>query len=174
MHEVVSRIARSFSRTLGTIEEKKATREGLTGVFATLAREHGEMKALLLLVGAANDPKVWREGFPRIRTELLAHERAEARAVYPVLRQHEALSAIAEAHEVDARNIEAQLDRLSATDCEHPDWKATYDALVDLFNRHAKQEEDEYFPEASRVLGPEGCERLPGVYEAAKALPGSS
>jgi hypothetical protein len=156
------------SKVVGGMKAAKATLEGLSGVFRQLTQEHGEVTALLVRVKMTSDVGVRRELFPTIRSELLAHERGEMREVYPAFRQHPDLEGMARNHEVEAGQLERALDDLSATDYADATWGKKFVELVNLVDRHVKEEESEYFPAANRVLGKDEAERLKGRYLAAK------
>ena len=76
-----NRMDHAIAKTKGTVKAVKARFEGLTGVFATLAKQHGEAGSLLHAVVADRSKR--EELWPQIRTALLSHERAEMRVIYP-------------------------------------------------------------------------------------------
>jgi len=153
---------------MGAVKAAKATIDNLPGVFKQLTREHGEVTALLLRVKMSSDVKVRRELFPTIREELLAHEKGELAVVYPAFREHEELAGYAEMHEREAGTLERMLQRLSSTAYDDAQWGPTFAELVNTVQRHAKEEEDEFFPVAGRILGKEAAEELKTRYEAKK------
>jgi hypothetical protein len=168
MPNMANRVEEMASKAAGAMKAAKAMATGLTGVFKQLAREHGEVTALLLRVKQSSDVQTRRELFPKIRKELLAHEKGELREVYPAFRQHTELQAMAESHEQEAGQLEALLNELNALPSEDPAWPQKFANLVELVEHHTKEEEDEYFPTASRILGKEETERLQAPYEKAR------
>ncbi len=157
------------SEGAGMLKEAKARALGLTGVFAHLAKEHGEVTALLLRVKASSDPSVRDQLFPRIRIELLSHEKGELAEVYPVFREHPELMKFADQHDSEARNLEQQIALVTETSTTDPTWQQHFQKLVDLVSEHVKEEEGTFFPEASRVLGREESNELLSRFERAKA-----
>lgn len=157
------------SQAGGALKAIKAKIEGLTGVFAQLSREHGEVTVMLQRVKASSDPRVREEFFPKIRTELLSHERGELSAVYPAFRTRPELETFADEHAAEAQDLEHQIAVLAGTDYADPSWPGRFDTLVDLVSKHVKEEEGTFFPAASRVFGREESDRLLGQYQAAKA-----
>jgi hemerythrin superfamily protein len=155
------------SKTLGATKAVKATVKGLTGVFRKLTEEHGEVSALLLHVHKTNDPAVRAELFPKIRKELLAHEKGELSVVYPAFRLYSETQIIADKHAQEAGQLEHMLQQLSALSVQDAAWAQTFDALVDLVKRHVDEEESQFFPAGQRVLGAE-ADALQAQYEAAK------
>jgi hemerythrin HHE cation binding domain-containing protein len=157
------------SEAMGALKAAKSTFEGLHGVFKKLAEEHGKVSALLMRVKLASDVNVRRRLFPEIRAQLLAHERGELREVYPVFANHAELAPRALRHAEEAAELEQLLDRLSTADFAALSWKEMFDTLVDRVSRHAREEENDYFPAAEKLLGKEEAERLERRYEATKA-----
>jgi hypothetical protein len=162
-------IEKAASEVMGAVKSTKARIEGLTGVFQHLAREHGEVTALLLRVKASRDPKVRAELFPKIRAELLSHEKAELTNVYPVFRQQPALAALAEEHNDEAEELETAIAQVSAVAYEDDAWQSRFEDLIDLVTRHVKEEESEWFPAAEKALGKPWTEEALPRYEATKA-----
>ncbi|HZU84656.1 MAG TPA: hemerythrin domain-containing protein [Polyangiaceae bacterium] len=157
------------SKAMGAMKAAKATIEGLSGIFKHLAREHGEVTALLMRVKMSSDGAVRRDLFPKIRSELLSHERGELREVYPVFRQHAELRTIADNHDREAGQLEQMLDDLNATSYDDSAWASKFGKLVDLVSHHAKEEENDFFPAASKVIGKDEAEQMKTRYETTKA-----
>jgi hemerythrin superfamily protein len=157
------------SQVMGGMKATKATFEGLTGVFRHLAKEHGEVTALLLRVKASSDPKLRAELFPVIRNELLGHERGETEVVFAALEVPAETQAIAAQHRQEAVELEKLLEQLSHLDYADAQWVTTFEAMVDTVQRHAKEEEEQFFPTAQRVLGSDVAEQMQARYEDVKA-----
>ena len=157
------------SKAAGAMKTAKAAFKGLTGVFKVLTKEHGEASALLMRIKMSSDASVRSEFFPEVRAQLLAHEEGELREVYPVLLSHPELEKIVREHQREASQLESLLNELSAMPYVNAAWERRFVSLVDLVAHHAKEEENEYFPLANRVLGHAEAERLESLYENAKA-----
>jgi hemerythrin superfamily protein len=125
--------------------------EGLVGIFRTLAEQHGEVAALLKRVRGNSEKRA--ELWPTIRTELVSHERAEVRELYPVLRQHAETSQLAEHHDQEARELEMLISTLDATAIESVAWGQIFDRLADTIIHHANEEEEKIFPAAQKAIG---------------------
>jgi hypothetical protein len=162
-------LEKAASEVMGAVKSTKARIAGLTGVFQHLAREHGEVTALLLRVKSSSDPKVRSELFPKIRQELLSHEKGELAEVYPAFRGNSELEHIASQHAREASQLEEKINGLSALAYDHPSWGDRFTELVGLVSEHVKEEEGEFFPTAERILGRENADRLLPRYEEAKA-----
>jgi hypothetical protein len=141
------------SKAMGMAKGGKATLEGLTGIFKRLAIEHGEVSALLLRVKTSSDPKVRAELFPKIREELLSHEKGEVTVLYPVFREYGELAMIADKHDKEAGQLEQMISTVEATEYQDPAWETHFDALVDLVKRHVAEEEDDFFPKGEKAFG---------------------
>jgi hypothetical protein len=140
-----------ISKGAGLAHEIKARMDGLVGVFATLAEQHGEAGALL--ERAREDEGKRSELWPTIRAALKAHEQGELREVYPVLRQYAALEALADRHEAEATELGQTIDRMDALGPRSPQFALLLDELIGLVEAHATEEEKEIFPKAQHVIG---------------------
>src|SRR5512138_490848 len=96
----MNRMDSMLSRGLGTFKAVKARLSGLVGIFKTLSEQHGEVTALLERAKLSDER--FTELWPEIRRELLSHERAEVRELYPVLRLHAQTVALADHHDAEA------------------------------------------------------------------------
>jgi hemerythrin superfamily protein len=157
------------SDVMGAINAAKAKIQGLSGVFQQLTREHGEVAALLFRVKMTSDAKVRAELFPKIRSELLSHEKGELTVVYPVFRERLELTGFAQDHDREAGLLEAQIRAISALAYDDARWADRFAELVDLATKHTKDEENTYFPAAQRILGSQASEELLSPYRQAKA-----
>lgn len=165
---MLTRTEQIASKAMGAMKAAKATVKGLGGVFRKLSQEHGEVTALLMRVKRSTDVEVRRHLFPDIRRELLAHEKGELAVVYPAFRRHPELVSIADAHQNEADQLEQVIQQLSATDYADASWGRIFDRLVELVMHHATEEENQYFPKASRVMGDDEPNVLEKQYLDAK------
>lgn len=150
-----NRMDSMMSKGAGKVKGVKARLEGLVGVFNTLCEQHAEVKVLLKRLQAAPDRR--GELWPEIRRDLLAHERGEAREVYPALRDHAETRALAEHHDEEAAELE---DLIMDIDEGQRDWQALFDELVTTVIRHAIEEEKEIFPKAQKAIGEDMARQL--------------
>jgi hemerythrin superfamily protein len=153
-----------LSKGAGMMKGVKARLEGLTGVFKTLAEQHGEVAAMLKRLQSKPEKKA--ELWPDIRRELLSHERGEMREVYPVLRQHVQTRALAEHHDQEAAEMERLIERIDSSMAD--DWRPLFNQLVDAVIHHANQEENEIFPRAQEAIGDKAAKDLEPRFLAAK------
>lgn len=141
----------------------KARLDGLHGVFRTLAEQHGEVTAMLKRL--LDKPERKAELWPEIRRELLSHERAEMREIYPLLRQHPQTRALADHHDQEAAELQRLIDQI---DLETGEWLEPFHTLVDTVTHHATEEEEKIFPKAQDVLGDRMTKDLEARFLAAK------
>lgn len=141
---------------------------GLRGVFRTLAQQHHEVGSLIERVMDTDDPGRRLELWTQIRQELLAHERGELDVVYPAFREHAELAHIAEEHANEASELEAAIHRLDGIDSSTRGWLEQFETVSRLVQHHVDEEENEWFPEASKVLGTVEAEELDDRFKARK------
>lgn len=146
---MATRMAHIVAKTKGTTIHTRI--EGLHGIFATLAKQHAEARSLLEAVNADATKRV--DLWPKIRTALLTHERAEMRVLYPELRMHDSLRALANSHDAEAAELERMIHDLDDVEIESDTWGNLMTRLADTIVRHATEEETEIFPKAQNVLG---------------------
>ncbi len=159
---------KAAAKTAGAAKVIKAEFKGIKGVFKRLMQEHGEVGSLMSRVSKSSDVKVRRELYPKIRTELLSHERGELVEVYPVLSRHPATREIAAEHEREAGVLEATIRELDAIEITGATWGAAFEHLFEMVKQHVADEEGKYFPKAQGVIGEDEAEALDGLYQSAK------
>lgn len=163
-----SRTEEIASKAMGQMKNVKGTVEGLSGVFKHLMKEHGEVSALIHRVKMSDDPEVRRDLFPKIRKELLSHEKGELNEVYPELKNHAETRSIVAQHEREAQQLEQHIREVHEMGYDDPRWEASFGRLADLVKQHVSEEEGEFFPKAQKVLGDEKADALTSRYERAK------
>jgi hypothetical protein len=163
-----NRIEKAASEVMGAVKSAKATAKGLTGVFRELMREHGEASALLSRIRKSSDPAVRGELFPILREKLLAHEKGEMTVVYPGFLANTQLESYAAIHDQDAGSIERSIGGLGVMAYDSAEWGQAFDALANAVELHVKEEENEYFPAAQRILGKQAAEEMRSRYETAR------
>jgi len=156
------------SKVMGAVKDVKATFKGITGVFKHLMEEHGKVGALLKRVKASSEEDVRAELYPTIRRELLAHERGELVAVYPVLAQYAETAGIAAEHQREADELKAAIAAVDALSFNDSNWATTFERLATLVEEHVDEEESEFFPKAQEVIGADEAKALLPRFEAAK------
>jgi hypothetical protein len=160
-----NRMDQTIAKTRGVMKGIKERIDGLSGVFETLAKQHGE--ALSLLDAVRKDASKRVQLWPKIRSELLAHERAEMRVLYPELRMYDELRPLANQHDAEATELERMIHDLDATEIDSSTWGKLLDHLADNIKRHANEEETDTFPRAQDSIGVQRAKQLDAKLAAA-------
>lgn len=163
-----SKIENAMSKGMGTLKTAQATLRGLDGVFRTLAKQHGEVTALLKRAKATDDVGKRAELWEEIRAELLSHERAELLEVYPALEEHAETRSLARDHAEEAMALEHLIEQIDSLDEGEAEWQELLGELAEMVQRHAGEEETEIFPKAQATLGDVRTEELERPFLAAK------
>src|SRR5688572_5783073 len=133
MEDRMPNIIEEFAaQAAGKVGAVAARVKGLTGVFSKLVEQHREAAALLKRASMSQDPEKRHDLWRRIRVELLSHERAELREVYPAFQRHPELENIAQQHERLADELEASVRELDATDVSSDAWNPKLQRLIEL------------------------------------------
>lgn len=162
-------IDEATTKTAGALRAVKSRFRGLTGVFTTLAKQHGEVKHLLELATRTNDADKQRQVWPKLRLEILSHERAELLEVYSALERYPDLAEVVARHRRDARDLEVSIDVLDTATYGSTEWATAMRTLSGLVTEHARMEEDEFFPRAAEVLEKSETQALDEPFQQRKA-----
>lgn len=146
-----------------------AQNRACSGIFNVLTQEHSNAIALLERLADTTDPKQRAELWPKLRSELLAHEHVEVDVLYSALLTLAETREVALGHEAEARDLEMMIERLSERAYDHPEWQASAATLLQLFLQHVNEEEATCFPLAEALLGPQRASELGSTYRAQKA-----
>ena len=154
----------AVSKARGIERSMEARRDGLVGVFQTIARQHGETAALMDRV--KDDVRKREALWPRIKIALLSHEKSELKVVLPVLDRYGELEHFVAEHADEAQQLEDMITRLDAMPAQDAEWMSLFDALAEMVLGHANQEESEMFPAAINVIGPDRARDLDDRFRA--------
>jgi hemerythrin superfamily protein len=161
-----NRMDSMLSHGMGKLKGAKARISGLVGVFKTLAEQHGEVTALL--ERAKSSDAKFTQLWPTIRRELLSHEQAEVRELYPLLRVHAETVPLADRHDAEAHQMEELITSIDGLAIGSSERRAVFQRLIDLVVQHARDEETKIFPKAQEVLGKDRAISLEATFLAAK------
>lgn len=162
------RIEKIIANAVGAAEGNKPDRTGMSGVFKKLAEEHAELTLLMRYVAESSDKERRRDLYPEIRRQILAHECGELQEIYPALAIYDGLRTMAASHAEDSLELATVIKSLDSLAIDGERWAQEFQILMELVDRHAYQEENEFFPEALDRLGNEEAKRLERYYESAK------
>jgi hemerythrin superfamily protein len=161
-----NRMDSTLSHGMGKVKAVKARLSGLVGVFKTLAEQHGEVTVLLERAKSSNEK--FSELWPTIRRELLSHEQAEMREVYPVLRARDATRDLADHHDAEASEMELLITTIDELAIGSSERVEMYERLVDAVQHHAREEETDIFPKAQDAIGKDQAEAMDEKFLSAK------
>jgi hemerythrin superfamily protein len=153
------------AKVKGAQKGMEARREGLVGVFQTLAKQHGEVAALIERVN--NDTSKRDALWPKIKVMLLSHEKAELKAVYPKLARYNELQVYVEQHAQDATQLEQMIGRLDVVAIASDEWMSLFVSLGDAVLAHAGMEEAQIFPIAVQTIGEDRAKELDDDFKSA-------
>ena len=161
-------IDEAAAKGASAIQAAAARMHGMSGVFRTLVKEHGEAEMLLKRAQATDDAEKQRELWRRIRVELLSHEKAELEAVYAELGRHEIMRETIRRHNDDAERLQAAITRVDTAEYGTEPWSDALKALVSSVEKHVEEEEREYLPLAMRVVNRDAAEEMDERFSAIK------
>jgi Hemerythrin HHE cation binding domain len=161
-----TRMDSMISQGTGASKAVEGRPRGLVGVFNTLSEQHAEVSSLLRRVqaDASKRAALW----PKVRQELLSHEKGELREVYPVLSEHAETRALAMQHDGEASELSMLVERIDATEMSSEEWGMLFDQLIELVEQHVREEELNIFPRAQDVLGAARAKDIEPRFLAAK------
>jgi hemerythrin superfamily protein len=156
----MANVTEKAAKAVGKAKRAKAAIKGERGIFRRLHEEHGTVSALMKRVRASSDADKKRELFDTIRTELLAHARAEEKEFYSLLLSHPSTRELIE-HSIDEHEqVEQLIDELMVRDTATIEWDETFDELVESVEDHVEDEENELFPRAKQVFSPDDLDAI--------------
>jgi Hemerythrin HHE cation binding domain len=153
------------AKTKGLENAMEAHRNGLVGVFRTLAKQHGEAGALIDRI--KNDSGKRASLWPKLRVALMAHEHGELDAVYPALERYHALKQFVQRHDDEAKQLESTIQRLDSMSIESDEWGGVFGTLADMIASHVAEEENEIFPQSQSAIGDDRARDLDDAFKAA-------
>lgn len=159
-----SAIEEAAANAAGKFAALQGTVRGLKGVFRRLAYEHKEAGVLLKRAGATTDLVKRSHLWTKVRDEMVAHEQAELKEVYPDFEAHPALIDVVAVHELEANEIQALVAQLNETPADSPDWLAVLETLEQRWGVHAAREEGQFFPRIQGFIANVRAEELEQRY----------
>lgn len=153
---------------LGKLGRVRAKFNGLEGVFTLLMEEHKQVATLLARAEISFDPEKRAELWMKIRPELLAHERAEAQTIYKDVEARPEAAELAHQHESEEEDLHGLIQNVDSAAFDSAQWEACIKQVHEAVLRHARREEEEYFPRVQEVIGPERTEQLEEQYAQVK------
>lgn len=123
-------------------------------IYERLEKDHRAVEDIFeQILDSSDGAKKTREKlFSKLKSELIAHSKAEEKIFYPRLKEEgelreQVLESLEEHHEV-----ELLLDELDELEVDDERWMAKMRVLQENVEHHVEEEEDELFEEARSVL----------------------
>lgn len=130
----------------GAAKQVGSALKGRAGILNTLAKEHGEVSALMdKVLSASSMAKEAEDQYPKIRRKLLLHARAEQDVLYTECEKRpETAQALGDARE-EHQEIEQLIEQLDATDVGTSQWQELFRELDQVVQQHVEEEESRVF-----------------------------
>ena len=132
----------------------------LIGVFETLADQHREVLELMRDAGSVQGLSQRRERWDEARRRLLSHERAESEVVYGALAALESAQPFLSQHAQQAEELESAVAELDSTSAGSEQWIERLRDVMAMLDDHVRDEEEDFFPRAQRLLGENAAREL--------------
>lgn len=141
-----------------------------TGILGKLHRDHDAVSRLMTDINELVDTgsASWSELFAELKSELLAHCRAEDAVLYGALEQHDECREDVRDGREEHDEIAEILTELERIDDEE-EWLSTFQELEEAVEYHVREVEGETFSTALRLLGRERLEHLAEAFQREKA-----
>lgn len=167
---MTKKIDKAKEAIMGTAKRAGQAVRARTGIFMTLAKEHGEIAALMgsLVKTDSDDITRRRELFFEFKSALLAHARTEDEVFYRTLASYPELRADIQDARKDHQEVEIFLDELSRMDMSTKAWMTTFKQLKRVVEEHVDKEESEIFSKADDVLSRDDSKAMRSRYESKK------
>jgi hemerythrin-like domain-containing protein len=146
-----------------------------TGIFATLAAEHGDLERLIAELADLDDDQIAqrRELFTKIAFRLAAHADAEDATLYSVLASRPETLQLAHDARREHAQIESLVEELRTIPIEGDAWLDTFLRLQYAVRRHVENEQHELFPCARSVVHGVTVQDLDERYRARRHADGA-
>lgn len=159
-----------MSKAQGMAKQVKAKLSGQHGILNTLAKEHGEVSALMMRIEASKDDSdgadIRRDLFEKVVVDLLSHAHAEERMLYDALERYpESQSKIKDARH-EHHEMERIIGELDGIPYSSSEWLTRFAELKDLVQHHVDEEESEVFNIAMDVMSKDELKTLDERYLA--------
>lgn len=139
-------------------------------IYDAIKDDHDKARRLIDALDETKDDEGDRRArrFAELRIELMMHQHVEESVFYNTLKEIEvtrddALEAINEHHVVNTL-----LEELDDMPKEGDEWRAKFGVLKELVEHHMREEEEEFFAGARKVLDAEQAERMAALFREKK------
>lgn len=121
--------------------------------FTIMKKDHKTVKGIFADLEKAKGKERKEKLFEELHNELEAHAYMEEKAFYPEIKDpkttHDLTLEAYEEHHV----VKVLLKELAALGKDHDEWDAKLKVLQENVEHHVKEEENELFPKAEKIIG---------------------
>lgn len=142
-------------------------------IYQILEKEHELVLDLADQLVEAQDSKARSELINQITDELVPHSRAEEWVLYNVLRDLDQAKDVVSHSYGEHVKAEALLRGLSVSEAVHLNWKSGAEKFRSYLQHHIKEERENVFPAAKKILSEQEAVLLGKAFEDAKSKVGS-
>ena len=139
-------------------------------IYGVIKDDHDKARHLLDALDETKDDEAEKRArrFAEFKVELMMHQHVEESVFYNTLKNEEetrddALEAINEHHVVDTL-----LEELDDMPKDGDEWRAKFGVLKELVEHHMREEEEEFFESARKVLDADQAEQMARVFRQKK------
>ena len=141
----------------------KQEAKGRNDAVTLLLRDHDKVRELLAELVGTDDAEERRDLLEQIEHEIKVHSKVEEKIFYPAFKEavqdedgQKLFYEATEEHHV----VDMVIPEIKRTDPSSDEFAGKAKVLKDLIEHHAKEEEQEMFPEARRTMGKDELDRL--------------
>lgn len=145
-------MAEATAMAKGAARQVATVLKGRTGIYSTLAKEHGEISSLLEQALKTDRPEKREPLLTKIRIELVSHARAETRTFYEALGKLDETRDMAAHSKIEHEKIEDLLQEVAVSEAGSDQESAALWSLLEFVEHHAGEEEDVLFARANAAL----------------------
>lgn len=162
------RIAPSAPAAIGSTPATKY--RGEPDIFGRLVEDHDRHRALLAMIGATEGKSADRSRlFKELVREVKAHAAAEEQALWSTVLRNPATTDFARHAIAEHKEIDTMLADLAARDMASSGWLRRFAGLKDEYLHHIREEEQEQFVAAEKILTATDVRYLRRVFNRRKA-----
>lgn len=142
----------------------------MSTIYERLKQDHDKHRKMMeAIINTSGDSKERRETWDKFYHDVAAHAAAEEEVFYSELiaeedGQPEGRHSVAEHKELDD-----MMEELNEIEFSSPAWLTKFKQLKDRYEHHIKEEEQDVFPEARKIVGKDGNEKMAAAFDQRKA-----
>lgn len=160
-------IAPALAARLGSTPATKY--RGNPDLFGRLVEDHDRHRALLAMIEETQGKSPEREAlFTELAKELAAHAAAEEQALWSSVLRHPDTTSFARHAVAEHKELDDLVADLAARDMASPGWLRRFAELKEEYLHHIREEEQEQFVAAEKVLGAQELRYMKGVFNRRK------